>query len=391
VGLAGRDIVCLSNHYWDERWFRKQEFMSRLARNNRVLYVEPSYSMVRQPEAHLEEVATNRALRSRLERRGDGLYLLKPPRALPKWTHPTMHRLTYDWYGRVVARAVRKLGFRDPILWVFRESWEYGIGRIPHHGLIFDLIDDLAAYGGDDDPYAAAVERCVRGLAARSDLMVVTAKTLLDRYGPLARRIEHVPNGFDADRFSPARVDGRRPGTLAEIPRPIVGFIGTLFGFLDFELLEGLARTRPDWSLVLVGPIEANAAESVARLTRLENVTHIGSRPQAEIPEYVAAFDVCLNPFRRSRVADSVNPLKVYEYLAMGRPVVSTHMRALEMEDVGACVAFADGVDEWCERIDAALGEGPDAAARRLEAVAPYSWERLFRRVDRLAEIAVPN
>src|SRR3954465_4406620 len=152
--LTGRDIICLSTHYWDERWFRKQEFMSRFARANRVLFVEPSFSMARPAEEHLSDVATNRFFRPRLEQRSDTLHLLKPPRGLPRWSDPRVERLTYRWYGRVVAGAARRLAFRDPVLWASRPAFAHALAAIPHRHLVFDLVDDLAAYGGDDNPLA---------------------------------------------------------------------------------------------------------------------------------------------------------------------------------------------------------------------------------------------
>src|SRR4051812_42552215 len=115
MSVVGRDIICLSTHFWDERWFRKQEFMSRFARSNRVLFVEPSFSMVRAPGRPFAEVAPTPPLVPRLARRDHGIPLLKPPRGLPRWTDPRIERLTYRWYGRVVARAARRLGFRDPL------------------------------------------------------------------------------------------------------------------------------------------------------------------------------------------------------------------------------------------------------------------------------------
>src|SRR4051812_10383448 len=147
MGLEGRDIICVSTHYWDERRFRKQEFMERFGEANRVLFVEPSYSMVRAPEPHLSDVAINRALLPTVELRGKRIHLFKPPRGLPKWSDPRIDRLTFRWYGRLIARAAKRLGFRDPILWVYRPSYFYALDTIPHGHLVFDLVDDLAAYG----------------------------------------------------------------------------------------------------------------------------------------------------------------------------------------------------------------------------------------------------
>jgi glycosyltransferase involved in cell wall biosynthesis len=380
MGLNGRDIICLSTHYWDERRFRKQEFMERFAQANRILFVEPSFSMARPAEVHLREVGTNRYLLSRRESRHKHLHLLKPPRGIPKWSNPLIERLNYQWYGRIVGRAARRLDFSDAIVWVYRPSYYHALGAIPHRWLVFDLVDDLSAYGGGHWDH---IEHQIKGLVEESDLLVVTAKTLLDRYGSSAARAVQVANGFDAELFSPKRVGTEVPPLLSGIPRPILGFIGTLFSFLDFDLLEQVARVHHDKSLVLVGPVEASVKRDVARLRELPNVVHIGGQPQAEIPAYVSAFDVCLNPFRRGRVADSVSPLKVYEYLAMGRPVVSMPMKALQMEDVARVVVFADSPSEFCERIDSSLDDEVQGATRaRRDAVAAYSWDGLFEHLD---------
>ncbi|MEA2350595.1 MAG: hypothetical protein QOG86_1536, partial [Thermoleophilaceae bacterium] len=177
--LRGRDIVCLSTHYWDERRYRKQEFMERFARTNRVLYVEPSFSMTRRPEPHLRGVARNRFLRPRLERRGENLHLLSPPRGLIKWTDPRVEQANYRWFAGVIRDAAADLGFRDTVLWIYRPAFAGAVGQIPHRSLVFDLVDDLAAYGGAGSHVESQVLSLIRG----SDLLVVTAKPLLERYG----------------------------------------------------------------------------------------------------------------------------------------------------------------------------------------------------------------
>src|SRR4051794_37802583 len=109
--LVGRDIICLSNHYWHERRYRKQEFMGRFAKCNRVLFVEPSFSMARQPEPHLAPVARNRFFRPEVEDICRNLYVFRPPRALPKWSDPHIEVVNYRWYGQLIARAARRLQF----------------------------------------------------------------------------------------------------------------------------------------------------------------------------------------------------------------------------------------------------------------------------------------
>jgi glycosyltransferase involved in cell wall biosynthesis len=383
-GMTGRDIICLSTHYWDERRFRKQEFMSRFAAANRVLFVEPSFSMLRRPDAHKQSVATNHWLTPELTSRIDNVNVLKPPRALPNWTEPRVERLTYRRYGRIVARAAERLAFQDIVLWIYNPSYAHSLDIIPHDQLVFDLVDDLTAYQGNNTWRAAHVESQVRGVINRSDLVIVTAKTLLERYRPVARRITHVPNGFASELFSPYESPGLAPDSLLDIPRPILGFVGTIFTLLDFDLLSKVARLHHDKSLVLVGPVEVTAAASLAQLTAQPNVFHVRPQPQPSIPSLISAFDVCLNPFVTGPVADSVSPLKVYEYLAMGRPVVSVPMKSLEMEDAGRVVLFGDGAREFSEQIDSCLtDEIQRAAPLRIAAAGKHSWDYLFAALSR--------
>lgn len=383
AGLRNRDIICLSTHYWDEPVFRKQIFMSHFARHNRILYVEPSFSMARRSEAYLRGLAGNRMLRARLERREENLYLFKPPRGIPKWTDPRVERLNYRWFGELVGRAAEGLGFRDAVAWVYRPGYYFGLKYIPHRHLVFDLVDDLAAYGGEERAEARSTVRPLDGLVSRCDLLVVTAATLLERYGHAAKRVEFVPNGFDARRFSPECAGRSVPAALAELPRPLVGFIGTIFPFLDFELLQAVSRKHSDKSFVLVGPVAVSARKELDRLVGESNVFHVDAQPQDAIPSFVASFDVCLSFFRRGRVADGVSPLKVYEYLAMGKPVVSSPMRSLQEESVGSAVAFAGNADEFAGQIERCLREdSPVKARQRRAAVRSHSWDQLVQRLD---------
>lgn len=382
MSIEEKDIVCLSTHYWDERWFRKQEFMNRFGTANRVLYVEPSFSLVREPETHLAPFAQNQPFRPRLESRGRNLLLLKPPRGLPFWSHPTISWANYLRFGLIVRRAMSRLGFKEAILWVYQAAYAPAISVIPHQTLVFDLVDDLPGYLGSAGPQVTAAERRVAKLVQASTLFVTTSPTLLERYGSEARSAVLVPNGFDSRSFNTDRV-WPEPAELHGVERPVIGLVGTLFSFLDFDLLREIARRHRDMTLVLIGPVETNAHTDVERLKSEPNVLVLPPVSRDEVPRYLAHFDVCLNVFKPGRVADSVSPLKVYEYLAMGKPVISTPMRGLQRDEAGALVRFADGPDAFSAAIDQALTERPVAASNL---IARYSWDSLFSRLESACE-----
>jgi glycosyltransferase involved in cell wall biosynthesis len=384
--LTGRDIICLSTHYWDDAWFRKQQFMSRFCRDNRVLFVEPTFSIVRRPEAHHAKIASNRSVGIITERRSESLTLLKPPRALPKPYEPITAAITYRRFARSIRTTAGKLNFRKPIIWVYEPRYLLALPSLSYSKLVLDLADDLAAYSGRDRS-AQLITHCVEGLVDQCDLLLVTARTLFDRYVVRkAGSIHHLPNGFDPALFSSAGAESKSsPADLAGVPRPLIGFVGVLFDFLDYELMEHVAKSLPGKSLVLVGPVESSSAEAVDRLTRLPNVHALGGKPRQDIPHYLAQFDVCINPFLRNAVSRSVNPLKVYEYLAAGKPVVSTPLESLQREDVGEVISFAATHDEFVTEVEASLSTAAQQDSIRLRRrVEPYSWDRLFQRVSNI-------
>ncbi len=366
---AGPWIVCLSSMGWNGPWTRKQRFMLLLAeRGHRVLYVEPpSPPFVRSGgREHLRPALRPepRRLRPDLD-----LYLLPSVLALPFGArHPLPFAVNRVLAQQAVRRAMRRLGARDALVWTYL-PWEPAL--LPRRWLVYDCVDQHAAYPGVNGPMLARSEE---RLLRRVDLLLVSAEGLLREKAPLARRSLYVPNGVDSRLF--ARGLERPLPLLDAVPRPRVGFVGSLYGWIDVSLLEGLARLRPQWSLVLVGPTN----QDLSRLLALPNVHYFGPRPRDEVPAWVARFDAAVNPFRAGELARHVNPLKVWEYLAAGVPVVSTDMP--EVRRLGDLVYLAEGPDGFVACLERALAEGrlPERVAARREAARRHDWAVLFER-----------
>lgn len=376
--MQGKDIICVSTHYWYDAWFRKQQFMSRfLAAGHRVLYVQPAASMVRRAQGN--PLARNRFLFGKTEKIDDHLYLYYPPWSLPKPANPLSATLNYKWQSLEVARAARNLGMRAPVLWLYRPEYSVGLKYIPCSSMVFDLVDDLSAYNKNLRA-AEFIDKCTRDLIQQSSLFVTTSSVLLEKYGQACRRRALVSNGFDSNIFKIGKRD--LPEPLANTRRPLVGFIGTLFGFLDYALIEYCVREHPDKTFVFVGEVEQSGADGVARLKKYSNTLFLGRRPKEEIPAYVASFDLCISPFKVDDVSRSVSPLKVYEYLAMGKPVVSAFMEGLSKDSAGPFVTFAKDKESFSKSIDSELlADSATAQQRRSRGVAGMSWNNLFEQL----------
>jgi glycosyltransferase involved in cell wall biosynthesis len=166
---------------------------------------------------------------------------------------------------------------------------------------------------------------------------------------------------------------------IAALPKPVIGYLGAIQYWIDFDLIAAAATAHPEWSFALVGNTEPLAR--VDKVRGLSNVHFLGRQPYASLPNYVAGFDVCINPYILDGVAANVDPLKLYDYIASGKPVVSV--------DIPAAQRFADIIyltkttEEFSAAIAAAL-RNPGNGAARQQVAAFHSWSARFELVQKV-------
>jgi glycosyltransferase involved in cell wall biosynthesis len=232
--------------------------------------------------------------------------------------------------------------------------------------VIYHCIDDYAEFTGAPREAFARMER---RLLARADLTVVSSRRLLELKQGGARRISYVPHGVDAEFFATSGLGDVLPGDMPGIGKPVAGFVGRIGDWIDLELVISAAKSLPDWSFVLIGP----ATVDLSPLEGLANVHILGRKDYEQIPNYIRRFDVALMPFRSSKLVDSVNPLKLYEYLATGTPVVSVPM--VEINDLGPELVTFARPGEFAEAIERARSlDRPEWRSARLTYARKRSW-----------------
>jgi glycosyltransferase involved in cell wall biosynthesis len=180
-----------------------------------------------------------------------------------------------------------------------------------------------------------------------------------------------VPNGVDVESF--AATSASIPGDVARIPTPRIGFVGGIDERVDMELISEIARARKDWQLIFTGSYLTNAPRPGGN-----NIHWLGYRPYDRVADYMASFDVCIIPFHEDDLTRAVDPLKLYEYLAAGKPVVSTPLP--RSSDFAGVVRIARGAEAFIAAIDEALHEG-NSREQRIAAVRPHSWAERVREI----------
>jgi glycosyltransferase involved in cell wall biosynthesis len=381
--LRGRDIVCVGFADWDtELWTNQHHLMSRLARDNRVLFVE-SLGLRRPQIAGRDLARIARRLRRGVAppRAVDGLHVLSPL-VIPLHANRFVRALNARLLPALVRRAARRLGMREPILWAYVPQAEVLIEALDPSLVVYHCVDDIAAHELiDTASFRAAEDR----FAARADLVLASAPALAKRLRTVSENVIDAPNVADTELFSKALTPSPPAPSdpaMESLPSPRIVFTGAIVATkLDLRLLVELARRRPSWSFALVGPVgPGDPHTNVSALAAEPNIHLLGRRSYEQLPNVLRAADAGLIPYARNELTNSIFPMKVYEYLAAGLPVIATPLPALTNVAEVQTAEDADGIARLLER--ALSDDSPELRAERSQMAAAHSWDR------RLEEIA---
>ena len=382
--LEGRDIVCVGYSDWDKDLLtNEQHLLGRLARRNRVLYVESLG--VRRPQIARRDLAriARRALRgTRPLHAVDGVHVLSPL-VLPLHDRAWARRFNAAILRALVRRATRRLEFRDILLWAFMPQAEALVDALGPAQVLYYVDDDHAAKKGID---AASFQATERRYVARADVVLASAPELVERMRTLHGDVHYAPNVADTALFATTLRPGPVDPAMEALGRPRVLFVGAIVANkLDLALIAELSRLRPDWAFAFVGPVgPGDPHTDVEALRRLPNVHLLGHRAYAELPDVLRGADVAIMPYRIEGEMRSVFPMKTYEYLAAGLPVVTTPLPALAEVDA---VVKAATAEEIAARIEEAMAaDTPQERVARSQAAQAHSWDaRLQQLGDVLA------
>lgn len=386
--LQGRDIVCVGFADWDTALETNQHhLMKRLARENRVLFVESLG--LRRPQLagrDLERIARRLLKGLRGPRRADGLHVLSPL-VLPLHGNSIARRLNEWLLPALVQRAMRRLGMQKPILWSYVPQAEALLDALHPELVIYHCVDDIAAQPGID---AAGFREAEARFAKRADLVLASALGLAERLRAISDSVMYTPNVADTELFATALLDGPLDPAMIELRRPRIAFTGAVVATkLDMDLLVRLARARRGWSFALVGPIgPGDPRTNVSTLTAEPNIHLLGPRSYEQLPSVLRAADAGLIPYARNELTNSIFPMKVYEYLAAGLPVVATPLPALAGIDAVLSAPDAHGIAGLLEQ--ALTQDSPERRAARSRDAKAHSWERRIEEIATAVNALAP-
>ena len=311
--------------------------------------------------------------------RRDSLHVYPPQYWLPQFGRP-------DWLGNFTLRQrlkhvremLRAQGCTKVVLYIWRPEFAEALDQLPH---------DFSVYHVNDEYTFSSTEMAVparEGQILESvNQVILTSPALMEKRGGFNRNTEFVPMGVDYRLYS---TPARKPEDLRSIPHPRIGYVGYLKAQLDWPLLLELNALHPEWSFVFVGPKRSHPEvdKSIEQLSRRPNVHFLGGKPTEQLGGYAQHFDVSIMPYRLDDYTKYVYPLKLHEYLATGRPVISSRMYSVE--EFSPVVAIADTGEQWSNAIRHGLSErenSPERCAQRQAVARHYDWDTLVQKIAR--------
>jgi UDP-galactopyranose mutase len=357
------DVVCFSHLRWDFVFQRPQHLMTRCARDRRVFFVEEPRPTDGAPRLHLQQTAS-------------GVWVATPE------ISPAAGREMMAQATRGLLRDLLDvMGSREHVAWYLTPMAAAITQDLDALVVVYDCMDELSAFACAPPELREAEAM----LLARADLVFTGGWSLYEAKRTRHARVSLFPSSVDVPHFARARAPLPEPDDQRGIPGPRLGYVGVIDERMDLALLAGLADARPDWHLVMVGPV---VKIDPAILPRRPNLHYLGQRPYEALPAYLAGWDVALMPFARNEATRYISPTKTPEYLAAGRPVVSTSVRDVVTPygELGL-VEIADDVDAFVAAIERVR---QTALAERLAKVDAYlagrSWDRTWAAMRHLID-----
>jgi glycosyltransferase involved in cell wall biosynthesis len=356
------DLICLSHLRWDFVYQRPQHLLSRCAKERRVFFFE-------------EPIYGEGPLRLDVSRREENLYVVVPHLPAGLLSEVSVEAIQQA----SIDRLINEHAITDYVLWYYTPMALGWTRHLSPLATVFDCMDELSAF-----KFAPrALREREAELMRRADVVFTGGQSLYEAKKDKHANIHAFPSSIDRAHFAQARNVSEEPADQASIPHPRMGFFGVVDERFDTQLLDEIAAARPDWNLVIIGPVVKIDEKD---LPRRPNVHYLGGKSYKELPQYLAGWDVAALLFARNEHTRFISPTKTPEYLAAGKPVVSTSIQDVVRPygELGL-VRIADNAADFI-RAAAEIGMDEHVAdgawlARVDEHLAKNSWDMTWARM----------
>lgn len=379
--VDGENIVTFSTQDWSDLWTRKQRFVLQFARQgNRVLYVETQFhwvSYIKQFRKHWRRIYLFLFGPRKVE---EDLYIYTPPLLLPAFqVFPFLAKINNFVLSLHLKKVLKNLTMTEPVLWLYTHYNKPLVKMLGARKALYECVDDYSSAKGliKADTVKTQEKETLNSVEA----VIVTADSLKNIMTLHNRNVHIISNAANITHFNKAFYENlTEPKEIINIEHPRLVFMGMLQYWIDQNLLAHIAKSHPEWQIIIIGPVVVD----VTILRDYDNIHFIGRVEYDLLPKYFAHSDIALNPYKVDGVAEGCSPLKLYEYLAAGLPVVSTEMP--EASKFDGIVKIAHDYDQFISHCLSILElKQSELHLLKREAVrisSDHSWENRFKSAE---------
>ncbi|MFP4498034.1 MAG: glycosyltransferase [Vulcanimicrobiota bacterium] len=391
-----KEYIIFSSIPWDYLTQRPQVIAGNLAEKHKVFFVDMLKGIkkvIKEGDFFKKPVKT---VAGKIEKINDNLYRYSPPNYgfafLPtRFDFSTktavMDQLHKNLYGFLIKNSLKKLGFNAKYRISLLETPIYHYMRkgVGEDVTIFDCIDEISEIEKDKGNYFQVAER---EIIKKADIVVATSDYLKEKCLQVNDTVYKITNGMSRvflEEIKPVLI----PERLRNMKGPIAGYVGSLAEWVDVDIIEHYINRLTDWQFVFTGSVDFVAPDKIEKFDKLmkkRNVYHLGFVDFQQLPAIVDSFDVCLIPFNvESKFVHAINPVKIYEYLSRGKPVVSTHWK--EMEIFEDYIEFAEGKEDFADKIRKSYEKNnEELAEKRIDYARQNTWYHRAEKLDQVVD-----
>ncbi|MCK4257686.1 MAG: glycosyltransferase [Halanaerobiales bacterium] len=361
-----KDIVVFGVIPWNYRYQRPQQLCSRLSKiGYKILYI----SNMCHPGGKLEKI-------------DEKIYSFSPDGRGIVYYHlsnlMSSHKIISSIYT-----VLKKLNIENPILLLEVPYWQTILSNFNRHYLIYDCMDAYEDFS-DLKRFCPDLSRREEDLAKNADLIFASSKLLEQKMKKYNKNTILIPNGVESEHFKPQK-KLEIPKDIINIPKPIIGYYGAIAEWFDLELIEYAAKRLNNYSFVLIGQHTVD----IDSLSQNKNIYFLGEKPYQELPKYIQYFDIAIIPFKMTQLTLATNPVKVYEYLASGKPIVSVDLP--EISQFSDVVNIAKSYDEFVFLLEKVLKHDSwREKNKRKKAIVGEDWnDRVSEMIKQMEKLQV--
>ncbi len=376
-------FVYFGNDWFAENKTSSHHIANRLASDHNLLYVEcPGLRMPQGNKRDIRKLFAKMRKSCSMPRQIKEHFWVYTLFQVPLHRYTFIRKINEKIILFSLKRIIKKLGLSDPILWFHIPHISMVPGKLESKGVIYYCIDSYSDLPNVDK---AAIQAMDEEMTRVADIVFVSSTPLYEKKKGLAKELFLSPHGVDFEHFSNSNSENfPSPQYIDPMEGPVIGFWGLVENRIDLDLIRFLATKNPTWNLLLIGHV----AVQDNPCSDLKNVHFVGPRRYSELPSFAKMFDVAILPYKNNDFVYHCNPIKLREYLATGKPVVSTYYP--EIDKYKDIVSIAEGYEDFSNKISWHLAnDSKEQADMRTARAKEESWEKRLNEISRIIDIKI--